>query len=334
LAQASLTAPTWTKHIIFWFAFDFMWRNLSALLCAVALLATGARSHERHGRLISIPDLHGDYERTVQILGAAGLVDPETLAWSGGNATLVQTGDIVDRGNDGKKIYELFFRLADEASLAGGRVINLLGNHELMNIQEDLRYVSPGDVASFGGWDQRAEAWGPAGWLGKRVRRFPVAARVANVLFVHAGVSDQVLDRVGGLDDVVEETAAAIANDGQPSNSKGRLLLGNEGPVWTRRYAEGDSACRTASSVLERVGATRMVIGHTIQDEVHPVCGGDVVLADTAISRAYGGEMNFLEHRMDGTAVAMYPRTGTKQQLVQPQHRAAHLRSPSALYEY
>jgi hypothetical protein len=39
--------------------------------------------------------------------------------------------------------------LEKEAAQAGGRVVGLLGNHEAMNIMGDLRYVTPGNYASF-----------------------------------------------------------------------------------------------------------------------------------------------------------------------------------------
>jgi hypothetical protein len=39
--------------------------------------------------------------------------------------------------------------LEKEAAQAGGRVVSLLGNHEVMNIMGDLRYVTPANYASF-----------------------------------------------------------------------------------------------------------------------------------------------------------------------------------------
>ena len=75
----------------------------------------------------------------------AGLIGDD-LHWAGGDSILVQTGDIVDRGDHARKIYDLFSRLKNEAHEAGGMVLQLLGNHEVMNILGNFKYVSRGNV--------------------------------------------------------------------------------------------------------------------------------------------------------------------------------------------
>jgi hypothetical protein len=69
--------------------------------------------------------------------------------WSGGRAVLVQTGDVVDRGDDSRRALDLLRRLEREASRAGGRVHALLGNHEVMRLLGDLRDVSQEEYAAF-----------------------------------------------------------------------------------------------------------------------------------------------------------------------------------------
>jgi hypothetical protein len=61
----------------------------------------------------------------------------------------VQTGDVLDRGPDSRKVLDLLRRLEGEAARAGGRVYALLGNHELMRLIFDWRYVSPEEIAAF-----------------------------------------------------------------------------------------------------------------------------------------------------------------------------------------
>lgn len=74
--------------------------------------------------------MHGDLSHALKILKTASLVDQRGY-WIGKDATLIQTGDIVDRGPDTIAIYRLFDSLRAQAAAAGGEVVSLLGNHEV-----------------------------------------------------------------------------------------------------------------------------------------------------------------------------------------------------------
>ena len=118
----------------------------AVLTCGVLhTLPTGAA---QPARLLAIGDIHGAYDELVAILKRAGLIN-DALAWSGGRATLVQTGDYTDRGADVRKVMDLLMRLEREAKSAGGHVITLLGNHEVMNLIGDWRDVTPEICAAF-----------------------------------------------------------------------------------------------------------------------------------------------------------------------------------------
>ena len=99
-------------------------------------------------RIVAIGDLHGDYGNYIATLKAAGLIDKKGK-WSGGNTHLVQTGDIPDRGPDTGKIIKHITKLGKQAQKKGGRVHNLIGNHEAMNVYGDLRYVHDGEFEVF-----------------------------------------------------------------------------------------------------------------------------------------------------------------------------------------
>ncbi|BFZ55733.1 hypothetical protein PYCC9005_002774 [Savitreella phatthalungensis] len=117
-----------------------------------------AAKKDRRGRLLvpatapplfAIADIHGDLPRARRALAHAGVVSPKTGDWTAGAATLVQTGDIVDRGPDTLAIYNMTATLAAQASEQGGSVVRLLGNHEYMNALLDWRYVDPADTAKY-----------------------------------------------------------------------------------------------------------------------------------------------------------------------------------------
>ena len=122
-------------------------RIARAAMVALAL-AHGLATFASASRVVAIGDVHGAYDPFVQILQAAGLVDQQ-LAWSGGDATLVQLGDFTDRGPKVRTVMDLLMRLQEEATVAGGRVIVLLGNHEALNLVGELRDVSSAALLEF-----------------------------------------------------------------------------------------------------------------------------------------------------------------------------------------
>jgi len=103
-------------------------------------------------KIIAVGDIHGDYKAFTKILKGTGLIDGE-LHWTGGKTHLVQIGDVMDRGPDAKKIFDLMMRLEKEAGEAGGKVHALIGNHEEMNIADIAfdreGYVTLGQFYSF-----------------------------------------------------------------------------------------------------------------------------------------------------------------------------------------
>jgi hypothetical protein len=103
-------------------------------------------------KIIAVGDLHGDYGNFIKILKKAGIVDDE-LHWIAGKTHFVQNGDVMDRGDYAKSIFDLIKRLEKEAEEAGGKVHTLLGNHEELNITGMAprypRYVSRLQFFSF-----------------------------------------------------------------------------------------------------------------------------------------------------------------------------------------
>jgi len=99
-------------------------------------------------RVVAVGDVHGAFNALVATLQNAEVIDDE-LRWSGGKTHLVSTGDLLDRGVDSRRVMDLMMRLEGEAEQAGGQVHQLLGNHEVMNLIGDLRYVADGEFASY-----------------------------------------------------------------------------------------------------------------------------------------------------------------------------------------
>ncbi len=100
------------------------------------------------GKIVAVGDIHGAFDEFVAIMQDLGLVDQQ-LNWVGGKTHFVQTGDSIDRGAQDRKVLDLLMELEKQAEKAGGRVHPLLGNHEVMNVIGDLRYVARESYATF-----------------------------------------------------------------------------------------------------------------------------------------------------------------------------------------
>ena len=226
-------------------------------------------------RIVAIGDLHGDLEATRRALKLAGAVDDEDH-WIGGSLVLVQTGDQLDRGDGEQAILDLLTRLAGEAARAGGAVHVLNGNHELMNVSLDLRYVTEGGFVDFQdavAVDEvdsllatyeilkraRVAAFRPGGPYARVLARRNVVVIIGKNVFVHGGLIPKHVDY--GVERMNAEIRAWLRGE----TPRPQWSRGSDSPVWSRHYSddvdESDSAL--LAEVLDRLGAERMIVGHT-----------------------------------------------------------------------
>lgn len=258
---------------------------------------------QHDGRVVAIADVHGDVDALVRILEAADLID-ENKAWSGEDAILVQTGDILDRGATEREAYDLLFALREDARKAGGDIIMLIGNHEMMNALGDLRYVTPeamddfDDSVSPGQMAQAQEApeevrgrfaaWRPGGPWARRLSDQGFTVIVNDTVFVHGGIEPNVAPDVGALN---KATRSWLAGDAELPET----LAAQHGPVWSRIYSGGAPRCDALEAALSKLGAARMVVGHTVQKTPGPACNDRIWRIDAGMSAHYGGTASALE---------------------------------------
>ena len=259
-------------------------------------------------RIVAIGDVHGDLAAVRRALRLAGAVDDEDR-WIGGELVVVQTGDQLDRGDDEQAILDLFARLVEEAAAAGGAFHVLNGNHELMNVALDLRYVTPGGWEDFEDtvvvregdaeletWEpeQRARvaAFRPGGDYARMLARRNTVVAIGENVFVHGGVLPEHVEY--GLERLNAEIRAWLQGEGPEPE----VIHGAESPVWTRRYSDDpdDDGCEILAEVLRRLRAKRMIVGHTVQEGgIRAYCDERVWCIDVGMAAAYGGEPQVLE---------------------------------------
>ena len=261
--------------------------------------------------IVAIGDLHGDLEATRAALRLAGAID-EQDRWAGGTMVLVQTGDQLDRGDDEFEILDLLDALTVQAQAAGGAVHVLNGNHELMNVKQDLRYVTLGGFLDFlptpvadpeavdpqvvvDAVHERLKACRPGHPFALRLLDRNVITIVGDTVFVHGGVLPHVVEY--GIERLNQEARAWIRRD-RPYPPD--ILLATDGPVWSRHYSDEPDVedCRLLEGVLESLGARRMVVGHTVSKAgISSACGEMVWRVDVGLAEHYGGSAAVLELR-------------------------------------
>lgn len=250
-------------------------------------------------RIVAIGDLHGDRDASVSALKLAGLID-DAGHWIAGDTVFVQTGDTTDRGPDSRGVIDLLRTLKPEAQEAGGEIHMLLGNHEVMNLQGDWRYVSPSDIQGFGGKSNRMSAFSKSGEYGAFLETLPVAVAVDDTVFVHGGITPAFAAK--GLEALNAEARAHYFDAPGPG---GAAVTGENGPLWYRGYVRDpeSTACPQLEAALKSLGAKRMVVGHTTQRDgvVASRCGGRLAVIDVGISAHYGGHVGIWES-LDGDA--------------------------------
>lgn len=253
------------------------------------------------GRFLAVSDVHGDFPHLREILQVSGVID-ENMRWTWGDGHLVVLGDIMDRGPEVTECLWLVYLLARQAERAGGAVHFVLGNHELMVLSGDLRYVHERYLDGICGVTgmECNDLFGPDMELGRWIRSRPAVLRLGDVLFVHGGIAPgSGVDEMtpGEINELVwrglERTSVCCLLDGV------ERVFGGSGPFWFRGYHCGmedmylQSTPEEVASLLEKYDVERLVVGHTEHDILTALYGGHVLAIDVPVEDT-GGQQALL----------------------------------------
>lgn len=293
-------------------------------------LRTGAERPDVHvegvDSLFVIGDIHGEFDTLTAVLRNAGIID-EDLHWAAGRSHLAVAGDMTDRGDYVTRVLWFLYGLEREADAAGGRVHVVLGNHEIMVMTGDLRYVSPHElaIASLHGVDYARLYHPRESLLGRWLTSKPGLIRVDDVLIAHGGAAPEwTSTSLETFDDTLEaythddafalwaDTTVALPLDSVAFERRNAFFWEPTSVFWYRGYARSDTLGAALKSVLDHFDARLHVVGHTPDDHVRSRYAGDLILTNTS---PFGRELLLLVRERDGWARFRIGTTGPPEAL-------------------
>lgn len=230
--------------------------------------------------IFCVSDIHGDFDAFLRILLKVGVID-ESYKWSFGMGALVICGDVVDRGSQVTECLWLIYRLQKEAQHVGGAVHYLLGNHELMILTGDDRYLNKKyqSIQSYLGFSY-TEFFRSESVLGRWMRRRCTVLKINDNLFLHGGISKEMLEKDLSLVEINEIVTSYLlsfhVSDYVP------LIFDQFGPFWYRGYIK-DTDMNTeilVDNTLRKYGVERIVFGHTKVPSVGTIYEGKLYSLD------------------------------------------------------
>jgi hypothetical protein len=248
--------------------------------------------------IVALSDMHGQYELSRKLLINNKVIDTNNR-WLLGNDHLVITGDVFDRGEQVTEILWLLYDLEQQAESAGGKVHLLLGNHEVMILNGDERYLHPKYLKTKQLLKKNfAELFGKQSLLGAWLRTKNVLVKVNGYLFTHGGFHPELAEHQFTLNDINQLFKANLVKSelAKPRNGWGRYLHKSNGPIWYRGYFKDDGA--TASEIellLAHFDVKKIVVGHTSQSQIKLQHKGKVVAIDSSLKKGKYGEVLFID---------------------------------------
>jgi hypothetical protein len=218
-------------------------------------------------KMLVISDIEGNFPAFRKLLQGNGVID-ENFNWTFEKGHLVLVGDFVDRGNMLMEVLWLIYALEEKAEAAGGQVHYILGNHEIMNMSGDVRYVPARYIEHAALMNRHyMQLFGPDAEIGRWLATKNVAERVGDFLFTHGGISSQVNYLQMTLKEINEKSRPFYTDTSYVyPDQRLDILFGDSGPFWYRGYYKGAHIAKLSQvdSTLEFYNIRHISTGHTV----------------------------------------------------------------------
>lgn len=254
-------------------------------------------------KIFAVSDIHGRFDTLLALLRGNGIIDDD-LRWTWDTGHLVFVGDIFDRGSKMTEVLWFIYRLEKEARKAGGNVHLILGNHELLVLRNDIRYVHEKYKAlTIKKLRIRmSDLYGPETELGRWLRSKNIIFKINDILFVHGGVSPKLMSEGYTIKRINSEirNGMDVRDYTLRFDKKLTLLFGSQGPLWYRGYfSRNDNPPATTKqidSLLTFYEAGHIVVGHTGVETITAMYEDRVFAIETGMNRGAPGEGLFWEN--------------------------------------
>jgi hypothetical protein len=229
-------------------------------------------------KFLTISDFDGHIQALTMILQGEGIID-NNFEWTYGDGHLIISGDLFDRGFHITECMWLLYKLESEAEAQGGKVHLIIGNHEMMNMTDDWRYVERKYFNSAHLMGKRMiELYDADTELGRWLRSKNIMERIGDYAFVHGGLSPQLAALDLTYDEIndygrMEMNGTCVSGDCQ-------TVTGSDGVYWYRGMAEEDLTQQDVDSIVLGFGVERVIMGHTKDHTARALYQGRVLAID------------------------------------------------------
>jgi len=268
--------------------------------------------YSKVGKIFVVSDIEGEFYAFRDLLLAGGVID-SLYNWRFGNGHLVVCGDMFDRGEQVSEALWLLYALEDKAESMGGKVHFILGNHDVMNISADLRYVHPKYFKSAALLNKSYnQLYDDNSELGRWIRSKNIIETIDSLLFVHAGISAELTTQPLSLSQINDSTRSLLSAKGKVDKKKGLAasLLGTNSPIWYRGYYKDPECSELLKNTAKKFDTAMVLTGHTVVDKIELLHSGKVIGVDT--QHAEGNSQGLL---IENNVFTVIDKSGSHRQL-------------------